>query len=494
MVRSAACGPMSLFRPARISHKPRGERAKTECGGSVERVKPGGHPAKSRDESRPLICPYSSLQQMPCEKCGLVIILLLFLSLGLVPALGSVGERKAEMAEKAMVGRWEASVGRFTLSLRFLPNHQYVLGEERGTYSVDGSQLRLARSESEGVGYAFDLEETFLVLRGGDLEQEVRFVRTAADEEALRGYFSWMLDFSLGSLEERSYRILTIVGIVVVSVLFVNLLRLVSSILIFSDSGPFRYIYRRHKTKTRTVHSVVLNFVKYIIYFTALGHVLAELGINYATYFASLSVVGLAIGFGSQGLVQDIVTGFFLIFDGQFGVGDMVEISGQTGVVEELGLRTTRVRTYMGQTVVIPNRNIALVANYSKGAVRAYVDVGMADAATAATAAGKVTALLGAISRQFEGTVLKPPQDLGLLQLQSGEVFQRWSLEIWPQQHQALIDQQVLPRIRELMAREEIQIPGDRIAVSFHLPEKRPLPVWRGRFGRKAEGEGGGKE
>lgn len=387
------------------------------------------------------------------------------------------------MAQQALAGRWEAPIGKLQLQLRFHADGRFNLGEQQGRFHVVGNELWLTTGEEETHAYEFDLQENFLILRGGDLGQELRFVRTAADDAALHGYYRWLFNLSFSAAEERLFRILTIVGIVALSILFVNLLRVISTFLIFSDLGPLRYLYRRHKVKTRTVHSVVLNFIKYVIYFTALGHVLAELGVNYATYFASLSVVGLAIGFGSQGLVQDIVTGFFLIFDGQFGVGDMVEISGQTGVVEELGLRTTRLRNFMGQSVVIPNRNIALVGNYATGAVRAYVDVPLQDQEAMERMTSKVSLLLSEIGRQFPGTVLKAPRDLGAVTLQTGEIFRRWVLDVWPQQQQALIDQQVLPRIRELFRREGEELPSDRISVSYRLPEPRPVPGWRGTFG-----------
>lgn len=103
-----------------------------------------------------------------------------------------------------------------------------------------------------------------------------------------------------------------------------------------------------------------------MVYFAALGFILGELGVNYTAYLASLSVIWLAVGFGSQGLVQDVVTGFFIIFEGQFDVGDMVEMSGQTGLVEELGLRMTRLRNYLGELISVPNRNIARSATSSR--------------------------------------------------------------------------------------------------------------------------------
>lgn len=399
---------------------------------------------------------------------------------------GILGESRTAVARHAMEGRWEASVGRLTLPLRLYEDGTFALREERGSYQVQGNQLLLRMGEAEPVAYQFDLLDSFLILRGGDLAQDLRFAKAAAEEEAFLGYFRWLVQLSVGSVGESSYRILTILGIVALSILFLNLLRLVSHLLIFSEFGPLRFIYQRHKTKTRTIHSVFLNLLKYIICFTALGHIFAELGINYATYFASLSVIGLAIGFGSQGLVQDIVTGFFLIFDGQFGVGDMVEISGQTGKVEELGLRTTRLRNYMGQIVVIPNRNIALVGNYSKGATKAYIDVAVADDAALPQTADLLRTIAQEVRLQFEGTILTEPKDLGTIRLRTGETFRRLEVDLWPNQHQTIIDGQLLPRIREILEREKIDLPNNRIAVSYRLPDQEDVATWRNRLGLKS--------
>ena len=193
---------------------------------------------------------------------------------------------------------------------------------------------------------------------------------------------------------------------------------------------------------------------------------------------ASLSVVGLAIGFGSQRLVQDIVTGLFLILDNQFDMGDMVEIGGQTGVVTELELRTTRLRNYLGQTVVIPNRNIALVSNYRRGALKTVIDVAAQDSEQAAVMASELEAISGELARQFQGTIFFPPDPPTVVSLQTGEHFVRIVLDLWPQQ-QALVDSQIVPRLRELLAARELQIPNDRVAVFYRIPE--PVPVSRGK-------------
>ena len=99
---------------------------------------------------------------------------------------------------------------------------------------------------------------------------------------------------------------------------------------------------------------------------------------NLTAYLASASILALAISFGSQGLVQDIVISLTLIFSDAMDVGDMVEIAGTVvvvGRVEEIGLRFTTLRNFYNQAVFIPNRTIANVSRFPHGGVFAYADV-----------------------------------------------------------------------------------------------------------------------
>ena len=84
----------------------------------------------------------------------------------------------------------------------------------------------------------------------------------------------------------------------------------------------------------RTIISLLISSTIFIMYFVAFGFILKEFGLSLKTYLASASIIGLAVGFGAQGFVQDIVTGLTIVFSNLFHIGDMVEIGDQTGIVK----------------------------------------------------------------------------------------------------------------------------------------------------------------
>lgn len=381
------------------------------------------------------------------------------------PAVELLGSWRDRAAESALVGTWDATVGGVTESVTFGPDGTFALGDYAGRYRVEDDRLVL--SNGAEVVYTWKLSESGLELSGGDLSTPLAF----APRPQAPGYVAWLFDVSPQTMWRRLQRVVAIVAIVLAARLVIAGFRAVSERVIFSDWGPLGLLYRRRKNRARTVHSLVLNTVKYFIYFTAAGMILAELGINYTTYIASLSVVGLAIGFGSQGLVQDMVTGFFIIFEEQFDVGDMVEIGGQTGVVSEIGLRMTKLRNYLGQVVVIPNRNILTVANYSRGAQRAYVDV-MVESVEAAAAAAPVIEDLGReLMQQYAGVVLGPLSVTTPPAGDTGDLFTRLHLSIWPGQTW-VVDGQLVPRLRERLSAAGIRPVGDRVVAFYHAREQ----------------------
>ncbi|WP_226666017.1 mechanosensitive ion channel family protein [Metabacillus litoralis] len=126
-----------------------------------------------------------------------------------------------------------------------------------------------------------------------------------------------------------------------------------------------------------TLQSLSLNVFSYILIFIFVVMVFQVFEYDATALLAGAGVIGLAIGFGAQGLVSDVVTGFFLLLEKQIDVGDYVTVAGFDGIVEQVGLRTTQIRGFDGTLHYVPNREITNVSNHSRGNMRALVDIGI---------------------------------------------------------------------------------------------------------------------
>jgi len=137
-------------------------------------------------------------------------------------------------------------------------------------------------------------------------------------------------------------------------------------------------ILAERRQRARTVGGIMHNTIKIIVAVAAGMMILQELGIQIGPILASVGFIGLAFGFGAQSLVKDIVTGFFLIVEGQYSVGDVIKIGDTGGLVEGINLRVTTLRDVQGVVHYIPNGQINMVSNMTKGWSRALVHVGVA--------------------------------------------------------------------------------------------------------------------
>ena len=189
----------------------------------------------------------------------------------------------------------------------------------------------------------------------------------------------------------------------------------------------------RSVSKLRSISSLGTSIAVFVLYFGAIGLILKEVGVSLKAYLASASVLGLAIGFGSQGIVQDVVTGLTLIFSDLFDVGDMVEISGQTGIVKRIGMRFTVLENYFGAQVFLPNRTISGVVNYPKGYIRCIIDVTLSDdEEIAKQMARQIESIVSSAAEQFAGILVHAPSIEGRIKTSSGKSFLRVKYRIWP--------------------------------------------------------------
>ena len=170
--------------------------------------------------------------------------------------------------------------------------------------------------------------------------------------------------FASGSLSSR-------IALIVGAAIAVHLL------VILTRKGV-RYLLAEERlahAKLRSVVTLASSTLVFALYFLTVGFVLRELGVSLTAYLASASVIGLAVGFGSQGIVQDVVMGLTFIFSDVLDVGDLVEVGGQTGIVKGISMRFVELENALGARVFVPNRTINNVINYPKGYIRCLVDV-----------------------------------------------------------------------------------------------------------------------
>lgn len=255
--------------------------------------------------------------------------------------------------------------------------------------------------------------------------------------------------------ESASYVAIKIAVIVCLAILahfLVRLLQFLSDWLIRKSAAkksPVGFVTQQPKFITLT--GLITSALTLVIYSVGLAYILWVLGMQpkqfIATYLATASVVGFAVGFGSQGLVQDVITGLTLIFTDTLEVGDMVEISGYVGRVENVGLRFTEVRNFYNQQVFLSNRNIANIARFPRGGVHAYVDLQIPATADRAKMAEVVSRVAKGMWEQFNAIILGEPE---LSEAQPAKLdphdFIRVEFNIWPGQG-ALIETTFKQRI-----------------------------------------------
>lgn len=229
---------------------------------------------------------------------------------------------------------------------------------------------------------------------------------------------------------------------------------------------------RLDERRSKTLTTLLLNITRYVVYFLVVLMVLSNLGVEVTTLVASAGVAGLALGFGAQSLVKDVITGFFIIFEDQFGVGDSVMLNTKNeirGNVEEVGLRITKIRAYTGEMHIIPNSQIQQVTNYSKTNSLAVVDVAVAYEEDLQ----RVFEVLNEVGRAAHDElpdIVGAPQVLGVQMFAASEVVVRMTVDCLPTQNFP-VARELRKRIKEAFDRENIEIPYPKQVNLYHVAD-----------------------
>jgi small conductance mechanosensitive channel len=177
--------------------------------------------------------------------------------------------------------------------------------------------------------------------------------------------------------------------------------------------------------RTQTLGSIIRYVLIIAIFIVASMTVLKELGVEIAPVLAAAGIVGLAVGFGAQSLVKDVISGFFMLLEDQIRVGDVVQIAGKGGLVEKINLKTTILRDLAGNVHYVPNGHIDVVTNMTKDFSRYVFDIGVAYRENVDEVIGVIKEVDEELRNDpdYKNDILEPIEILGLDQFADSAVI-----------------------------------------------------------------------
>lgn len=234
----------------------------------------------------------------------------------------------------------------------------------------------------------------------------------------------------------------------------------------------------RRQSRAATLGTVLKSLSNFVILAIAVITVLGEVGINLAPILAGAGILGVAVGFGAQNLVRDFLSGLFLVVEDTYSVGDVIDLGPATGVVEWIGLRSTRIRDVSGTLWSVRNGEIARVANYSQLWQRALFDTLIVKGADLDRARSTILAAAEAVAgeQQWAGVALEPPAVWGVNEIRDNGIILRLAIKRRTKHDD--FDRAVRERIlRDLDAGAVQQFPVYTVVAT--QPEPGPLPARR---------------
>lgn len=237
----------------------------------------------------------------------------------------------------------------------------------------------------------------------------------------------------------------------------------------------------RGRQRAQALGTVLRSLASVVVYGLAALIVLGEFGINLGPLIAGAGIAGIALGFGAQTLVRDFLSGLFMLAEDQYGLGDVVDLGEASGVVEEIRLRTTRLRDGDGTVWFVPNGEIRRVANKSQHWARAVLDVAVSNEANLDQATRVIKEAADAVWRERlpEATVLEEPEVLGVEDLGDASVTVRLVLKVEPGEQWA-VARLTRRRIKDALEAAGIENPLSQQTVWVRFPETEPAAAAHG--------------
>lgn len=215
--------------------------------------------------------------------------------------------------------------------------------------------------------------------------------------------------------------------------------------------------------KAKTIGAILKSVLRYCVYFFGIVTIIeiifgiSKVGLTFA------GIGGLAVGFGAQSLIKDIINGFFILFEDQFAVGDYINIDDKGGIVESIELRLTKIRDFNGDLHIIPNGLIAKVTNHSRGNIRVLVDVDIEYDEDIDKSIEVISDLCKNFKEENE-SVIEGPSVLGVSSFKEGAITIRVVGKVRPMT-QWDIEMKLRKEIREALKKANINIYYPKVRV-----------------------------
>ena len=195
--------------------------------------------------------------------------------------------------------------------------------------------------------------------------------------------------------------------------------------------------------------------------------ILGELGISIAPILATAGVAGVAIGFGAQSLIKDYFSGFFILIEDQIREGDVVEVAGKGGLVEEVTLRYVRLRDMDGHVHFVPNGEIKLVTNRTRGYATPVIDVGVAYRENIDEVLGVMRETAAALraDAQWQGRIAADLEVIGVERWDDSAVVLRVRFKVVPPIEQWNVKREFLKRLKKAFDERGIEIPFPQLKI-----------------------------
>ena len=237
----------------------------------------------------------------------------------------------------------------------------------------------------------------------------------------------------------------------------------------------------RAEQRASTLGDVLASLFRAVVWIVALLMILDEVGLNLAPLLAGAGIAGVAIGFGAQSLVKDVISGLFILLEDQYGVGDVVTLTdGATGTVEDITLRVSRLRATDGTVWFVPNGEIRKVGNASMEWSRALIDVLVPYDADLDLVRRLIVEESHAFAAddEWSSMVLEPPELWGVQAMEANHLTVRLVVKTAPREQYA-VARELRGRISARLRREGVRGPGQTVLVTAgaldHGPPS-PLP------------------